>query len=938
MLRALTIAALVLAGCLPDEASDGVFRPPADAAPDGVVTAPDGGAVADAAPDSAIPDAGPPEACKWPADCPTGDCIDGFCANEVPLRCPDGDESLCPADEVCGGFDEGYYCFKPCELEGSCPARTRPCVSHVNCPGRMSCHDNFCINNCVTDADCPSDGFCLEGECLPYPTDLFDGDAPLPLGEPGQLYAGYGSVALDFPVGVSMAGFGGRSGPRTPYNVSLGGSDRVFDGQDVRALVLSTDAEIMILVRLPLSWSTDYMSTLIALKLRDLTGTNYHGKIITAATHSHSQPGRFWNLVPTTGFGIFGYGRFSNEMVHRYTQSVAEAIAEALDDARPAKFGWQLVDDFDPGHRVHSDRRGESPEFLDDRMLVWRVDDTDGNPIAGIVNFALHGTHMEYPWVTADAPGGVEVAATERTSAAYGRDVPILFINGNAGNVSPRGDDATGVDWAKMQRVGHLAWGAFKTAFDGIETSADVHLEVATRHIPIDYARLGYAPGELLDNSGNPMEYGAFQCVRDSRGPDEVYVDGDLGCALNIQDFFGAPIVQMGKTMLTAVRLDNLVVTTLPGEPTSELGMELSRLIEEDAAGEGHADVRVMQFGYAQDHHLYLLKQEDWFYGGYEASQNLWGWRLGQYVIDESRMLAFQLFTDEQEDNSTGVKPTWWPTLEDVTVTPVATMGTPGEVLMQPPTEMARGTMFEAVWTGGHPGVDLPVVVLEVEGDDGFVPALRPGGRPWDGEGFESLMLYRGDYAGDDTWATRWELPFELPDGRYRLRVTGESLAGPYDTTTDAFEIGPATLRVHGVEAADGTATVWVGLPNGPTNDAGDNAFEALEMHGHWLRWGEEVDGVEAARHLSFALGGPLRGETATVAVDGGEGAALPVEPDRREVGLVTARAAGGEETVTPVANWPVSRVTVPDLESGTRSLVVSDAFGNRVEVEVEIQ
>ncbi len=911
-MRRAWIAAVLLVGCLPDEAADGAGpRLEPDAAP--------------LEPDASVG----PEACTWPADCPVGDCVDGLCRDEQPTRCPDDDASTCAEGEVCGGFDERYYCFRPCELDGSCPARTRPCTAHVDCPDRMSCHDDFCINNCVTDADCPAGGYCLEGECRPYP-DLFTGDPPTPFGEAGQLYAGVGTARLDFPVGVSMAGFGARSGPRTPYNVSLGGSDRVFEGQDVRAVVLSTADDIFILVRLPLSWSTDYMMTLTALKLQALTGVNYHGKIVTAATHSHSQPARYWNLVPATGFGIFGYGTFSNEMVHRYTQSFAEAIAAALDDLRPARFGWHLVDDFDPQHRVHSDRRSESPEFLDDRLLVMRVDDADGEPIAGVVNFAMHGTHMEHPWVTGDAPGGVEVVATEGTSAAYGRSVPILFVNGNAGNVSPRGDDASDVDWAKMQRVGHLLWPTFKAAFDTIETRADVHLEVVSRHVPIDYARLGYQAGEFRWNDDSVQEYGAFRCVTDSRGPDAPYADGELGCSINIQQFFGAPIVQMGKTLLTAVRLDGLVVTTLPGEPTSELGAELSRLIEEDAAAEGLEDLRVMQFGYAQDHHLYLLRAEDWFYGGYEASQNLWGWRLGQYIIDESRLLAHQLFTDDEEDNETGVKPTWWPELEDVTVTPVATLGTPGEVLMQPPTNLVRGALFEAVWTGGHPGVDLPYVVLEIDTGEGFETARRPGGRPYDDEGFESLTIYRGDYAGDDTWALRWELPFDLALGTYRFRLEGESVAGPYEASTDPFAVAPATLRVHGATVEGGAVTLALGYPNGPTNDTGDNAFDALEMHGHWLRWGAEIDTIGGGRHLSFALGGPLVGPV-SVSVDGGAPAVVETARTHRDVTMVISRTAEGAEATELVTGWTVSEVVVEAAEG--RALLVTDAHGNRAEV-----
>ncbi len=937
------LALLSVAGCLPEPATgvpppretDAGPPPDAelDAAPADAAEPPDGG---EPDPDAMLQPDVPPggQPCSWPADCPYGDCVDGTCHNERPSRCPDDQADLCPEGEVCGGFSSRYYCFKECELSRECPLRTRPCQSHFDCPGSMSCHDDFCINSCVVDSDCAEGGYCLEGECLPYP-DLFDGDPPQPFGEPGQLYAGVGFATLDYPMGVSMAGFGGRPGPRTPYNVSLGGSDSVLEGQDVRVLVLSTDEDLLILVRLPLCWSTDFMMTLTAMKLQALTGTNYLGKIVTAATHSHSQPARYWNLVPATGFGIFGYGTFSNEMVQRYTDSFAAAIADALQNMRPARFGSALVDDFDPAGRVHSDRRGESPPFLDDRMLVWRVDDTDGNPIAGMVNFALHGTHMEHTWITADAPGGVEVAATERLSADYGRDVPVLFVNGNAGNVSPRGDDNVRVDWGKMQGVGHNAYPAFKAAFDGIETRADIHLEVVTRRVPIDYHRLGYEDGEFRWNDGSVQEYGAFQCVRDSRGPDDPYVDGELGCALNIQQFFGAPIPQMHKTLLTAIRLDDLVVTTLPGEPTSELGVALSRAIEEDAAGAGHPNVRAMQFGYSQDHHLYLLTSEDWFYGGYEASQGLWGWRLGQYLLDQQRLLAFQLFTDEREDNETGVLPTWWPALEDDTVEATATDGEPGAVVSEPPEALSRGDLFEMEWTGGHPGVDQPyVVLLAIDGDDATT-AFKPGGRVFDHEGFESLTIYRGDYAANHTWAARWELPFWLPEGTYRLEATGASTAGEYRAASRSFTVGAAALVVRDAQVADGALTMKVNYPNGPTNDDGGELAE-LKSAGHWLRWRDPGPLAEPLKQWSFLLGPAAEGPL-TVTVDDSPVDAGSAD-DHVDVDLVTARDADGNETLTRLAGWVTTRVSVPAPAAGAHTVWVTDAHGNTASFEVNVE
>ncbi|MCB9537204.1 MAG: neutral/alkaline non-lysosomal ceramidase N-terminal domain-containing protein [Myxococcales bacterium] len=947
----------------PDAAPMDDAAPPADAAPMDDA-APPADAGADAAPaDAGIPPGG--EACTYAFECAYGDCLEGACVNERPDRCPDGDDAECPEGEICGGFSGRFYCFRPCEKEGTCPIRPRPCRSNADCPDGTSCHDALCRNDCVTDLDCPADGYCVDGGCLRYPEDLFQGDAPTPVGQPGQLHAGVSVVPLDYPMGVSMAGFGGRPGPRTPYAKALGGSDRVFEDMDVRVIAVSTDDEFLILMRLPLCWSTDYMLALTAQKLQALTvddahpnGINFDGKIITSATHSHSQPGRYWNLVPATGFGVFGYGAFSPEMVDRYTTSFAHAIKAALDDMRPAKMGWAMLDDFDPNSRIHSDRRGASPQFRDDRMLVLRVDDAETDtPMGAIVNFAIHGTHMEETWLTGDAPGGIERIATERLSAKVGAPVPVLFFQGNAGDISPRGDDGTRVNWAKMQAVGHRAWAPFERAWEAATPRSDVRLEVVTRRIPVSYELMGYdrEVPEFQAPNGRPQVYGAFQCVTDERRPeDEPYMDGMLGCRLNIQSYLGAPVVQLQKTTLSAFRLDvcptrgadcdtgPLVVNTLPGESTSILGVALSDEIEADARAAGLDDLRVMNFGYSQDHHLYLLTPEDWFHGGYEAAQGLWGWKLGRYLMDNSRALAGQLFTDEKEDNTTGIKPTWWPALEDDTVEPTETVGEPGAAVIQPPAAAPRGALIETRWTGGHPGVDVPTVRLEVQIVNGWATALRPGDWPYDHGGFESLTLYHGDYAADHTWGARWELPFQLPAGTYRLAADGHAWKGgakmAYAFRSTSFEVTPATLVVREATVENGRVAFKVNYPDGPSNDDGATPFDELEFTGHLLRWDGEFSFPDPLRNYSFVLGGPLPDAPVQVSVGDAASEAVETARDQVAVDLVTARPAAGDPVVTRLEGWVTTRVELDaPAEPGTHTLTVSDRYGNAASFDVEV-
>ncbi len=881
-----------------------------------------------------------PRSCEWASECPGGDCIDGVCRFDAPQRCEQG--AACPAGETCS-LDHYEYCATPCEAEETCPLRPRPCALATRCPRSMLCVDGLCVNECVTDQDCGS-GHCIEGQCLPFP-DILNGDLPAPIGQPGQVYVGASVLPLNFPVGVSMAGYIGRVGPTTPYNKSLGGSDRVLERQDVRVITVATDEQLLILLRMPLCWSTDYLRTLTAIKLQALTvddahpnGINYLDNIVSGATHSHSQPGRFWHILPSLGLGVFGYGTFSMEMVERYAEHFARAIKDALDSMEPGRVGWHVIDDFDPDERIHNNRRGQYEPVVDDRLLVWRVEDLDGRPIAGLVNLAIHGTMIQKTWITGDAAAGIEWAATQALSARTDRLAPVLFMNGNAGNVSPRADDSVKTEWGKIQMVGQRLLPIFERAWDAAEPVANPKLEVVTKRIPVTYDLLEYdrSVNEFRDPQGVPYLYGGYFCVtEDARG--DGYMDGDLGCRAHT-DILGWPVPNVHKAVLSAIRLDDLVVTTLPGEPTSSLGLRLAAEVEADARDAGYPDVRSMNFGYSQDHHLYLLEPNDWWQGGYEASNNWFGWKLGSYLVRNSRLLSRQLFTEEIEDNDTGIKPMWWPGLEDDTVLATATLSRLGEFIFQSAETMRRGQVLTLKWSGGHPGVDLPQVTLvEVDAAGAQSPALRPNGQPYDDAGFESMILYEGDYEADHTWVVRWEMPHALPTGRYHLIVEGNAVQDEavirYSIESATLSVEPAELKIRDMALEDGVLAFMVNYADGPTNDDGATPFETLEPLGLLLHVSpsDRIDGH--LRRWSFVLGQAVNDPLAEVQirVDGevvstSMVALTPGEVTRR---LVTERAADGAETIVELPGWASARAELPVQQPPPFEIKITTATGD---------
>jgi len=743
--------------------------------------------------------------CDWPADCPEGDCSEGRCV----------------------------------EALGSCRL-------NLQCPDRSVCLEERCIAACTYDSDCAQGGMCIEGVCMPSPPQLNEGE-PLPaLSSEGELLVGVGLSDFDYPVGVSLAGFGTRPGPRNPYTRSLGGSHSVWERQDVRAVALDSAGQVTLLVRLPLAWSTDYLRSLIALELSALLsaegddGINPLDELLIFATHSHSQPARFWNLVPNLNFGTLGYGSFSPSLTRAYARSAALAAHRALRARVPARLGWSLLDEADPERLIHSNRRGHANDILDDRLLALRFDDMSGAPLAAFVGFGVHGTHLMTPLVTGDAAGAIERHFTERLSARYERFVPAIFMNGNAGNISPRGDHVSSEGLGHLQALAALLWERYEPLFEGVRWEDSPEVKHKAWRVPVGYEVLGYGEDELpfLSLTDEPLYYGGFYCAPDERAPEEPsYEREELPCALVIHDIYHAPILQLQKTVLSALRLGSLILTTMPGEPSSELGLRVGELVEEDALRAGLNEPRSFNIGYAQDHHFYLLRSEDWLRGGYETQMGLWGWREGEHLIEQASALSAHLLgLTELPDY--GLAPTWWPLeqLEDDLRLPSPSSASL-ELLEQVSGTVSRGELAQLSWRGGDPAVDRPRVSLwsVAEGEE-LSPTLHPeSGLPINDEGLESVIKYEGDYEGEHRWSLALDLPLSLPVGRYLLKVTGQA-EEPYALEGEPFTLsGRGGLLLHHREDSGEDLTLDLSYAHAPSSDLG-GVFMGRAATGSLLR------------------------------------------------------------------------------------------------------
>jgi hypothetical protein len=664
------------------------------------------------------------------------------------------------------------------------------CADNNQCDRGTRCVAERCIPVCATDVECPAGYLCTMDGCVEFSDKV---SRPAPVSRTAArtpLRAGVAEANLEVPVGVSQGGFAGRGGLYVePYAETIFPSTGFFHRLRVKALALDTGNERVVVAAAPLIFITDWLRERVVRLLRDETGFDYREHLILTANHSHSGPARIWTIP--FGFGSFGLDEHMKEIHERVASSFVRAIADAVAKLAPAKMGWSTDTAFDPQNKIRSSRRRTTPHGDDHRLFLMRVDDDAGVPLAAVVNFGIHGIIHEGPFLSSDSAGGIEHKVEEALETAHGRRVPVLFVQGNGGNMSPRCDDLGYPDVPRAQLCGSRTVPYVMALWDNVTRKADWDMRFALKRVPVSYKDIGYAPGEFFDRTPiggySPFTYGAFECIVFAAPEDLPATDGNLGCVLPIESTFRAPVQAFNKATLSLLKLDDLLISTQPGEPVMEYGYTVATGLK--ALG-GVRDAVV--FGYSQDHHLYLMHADEWFYGGTEGNTTVWGYRFGDYMARESISFAQEFVAGRPITSK--VMPQDFPTVSsppDVVpdTTSAADVGT---IVQAIPDAIERGEQHVLRVVGGHPGAGSPDIVLQREMAGTFVD-LASDGTPhaamrtrYDNATYKFITDHVND-AGRHVWSFRWEELRDFPTGRFRFRLVLPYFTGTAKATKEAF-------------------------------------------------------------------------------------------------------------------------------------------------------
>lgn len=290
-------------------------------------------------------------------------------------------------------------------------------------------------------------------------------------------------------------------------------------------------------------------------------------------------------------FGVPQIGIFQPELLEFFIGKLEKLMLEADQNYREVKIGTGSAK-FDGLNR---NRRGDA--VIDNELTVTRVDLTNGNPLAVLVNWTAHPTFIggDDMLVSAEWPGYLQTEM-EKT---IGNGVTVMYYNGAEGDQSPV-YNGQGNAYDKIQGYGKIIAGKAFDVYKSIQPKTENQLAFSYQIIDLPQQ---VAHPDFMETGG--AEYGlneeTVKVIMDALGPKKVGIG--------------------------AVRIGDLIISGIPGELVAELGVKVKQSLKNDEIK------HVAIGGLASEWISYILTKEEYVNGGgYESSVSFYGPDLGDII------------------------------------------------------------------------------------------------------------------------------------------------------------------------------------------------------------------------------------------------------------------------------------------------------------------
>jgi neutral ceramidase len=560
--------------------------------------------------------------------------------------------------------------------------------------------------------------------------------------------------------------------------------------------------------------------------------------VIVSASHTHSAATGYFNysafntVAPTdTTPGQFAIGEPANEKLYSFlSRQIAESIRRADRDLAPARAGWGsarllgvtenrsieahlanhgIIEAFGHGH-VSMDPKGYV-HTIDPHVSVLRVDKVGGGnrtPIGMWSTFADHGTVVKptFAYYNADHHASAARVAEDRIRRIA--DVPASQEVVNSYGNSDEGDITAGIEHsgpAGAHEVGRDEARSMIRAWRDAGRSLDATPKLSLRWTRACFCGRATAAGPVDDEAvvGLPFLTGS----EENRGPlyDETGIPFEgyrtpvatQRQGNKIQTIRDPNGVFPSAVSLSALRVGESVIVTVPGEMSEGMGRRLRHAVGKAARGSGIE--RVVVSGLANDFIQYLTTPDEYGRQHYEGGSTLFGPATGVFVQERLAELVSLMAAGRPAPRPDSFDPVNG--VEDDS-SPYG-LGAREGVARSQPDDIRRLRHARFRWLGAGRGLDRPL-------ERPFVTVQRHAAGEWrnfnDDLGLN--ILWKVD--GHGHYTALWEAPRGAPLDRYRFLIT----ANRYRLRSHDFELGPSNgLRARVAASSPGTAVVELRYP-----------------------------------------------------------------------------------------------------------------------------
>lgn len=400
------------------------------------------------------------------------------------------------------------------------------------------------------------------------------------------LQAGVARVDLTPPedLQASLGGYGERMS-----RPAEGLHDRLF----AKALVVGDGSKRFALVTADiLAFPPPFKSALVE-RLSEAGWTA--DQIMLLPSHSHTAI----DMSAINSKNIFGVpqiGIYQPKLLELVLTQIERAVLDASREPVPVVLGTssKQLDGFNRNRR-----RDDGP--IDSQLIVTRIDTRDGRPLAILFNFTAHPTIMQAEHM--QFSGGWPGQAQRTLEALVGSGVTAMYFNGAQGDQSPISRPDSGPSrWEAAERYGREL---------GIQVWKTWQATKTTHDVPLDYH------AQSIDLPRPTWHTDFKQTGGDEYNLTEVLLNKML------------PLICPPKTTSISLQLGQLLIIGIPGEATAELGLKIK-----SEAAKSPVAPHVAVGGLADQWISYILTEDEYRDGGYEASVSFYGPTLGKTILD----------------------------------------------------------------------------------------------------------------------------------------------------------------------------------------------------------------------------------------------------------------------------------------------------------------